>query len=62
MGKDAAKALSESTRYSLHDLADKPDIGRACDDIREGYYKYGVGIAPLSKTRCYFDRSAAYIA
>lgn len=43
MGKDAAKTLPESTRYSLHDLADKPDIGRACNDIREGYYKYGVG-------------------
>lgn len=28
---------------AFHDLADKPDIGRACDDIREGYFKYGVG-------------------
>ncbi len=27
---------------AFHDLADKPDIGRACDDIREGYFKYGV--------------------
>ena len=43
MGKDAAKALSESTWYSLHDLFDKPDLGRICNDIREGYYKYGVG-------------------
>lgn len=28
---------------AFHDLADKPDIGRACDDIRKGYFKYGVG-------------------
>jgi len=28
---------------AFHDLADKPDIGRTCDDIREGYFKYGVG-------------------
>lgn len=28
---------------AFQDLADKPDIGRACDDIREGYFKYGVG-------------------
>ena len=40
---------TQQTRYlrqldtAFHDLADKPDIGRACDDIREGYYKYGVG-------------------
>lgn len=27
----------------FHDLADKPGLGRACDDIREGYFKYGVG-------------------
>jgi len=40
---------TQQTRYlsqldaAFHDLADKPDIGRACDNIREGYYKYGVG-------------------
>lgn len=28
---------------AFHYLADKPDLGRACNDIREGYYKYGVG-------------------
>ena len=28
---------------AFHDLADKPDIGRNCDEIREGYFKYGVG-------------------
>lgn len=28
---------------AFHDLSDKPDIGRTCDDIREGYFKYGVG-------------------
>lgn len=28
---------------AFHELADKPDIGRTCDDIREGYFKYGVG-------------------
>ncbi|SFI52805.1 toxin ParE1/3/4 [Nitrosomonas sp. Nm34] len=28
---------------AFHDLADKPDLGLACDDIREGYFKYGVG-------------------
>ncbi len=40
---------AQQTRYlsqldaAFHDLADKPETGRACDDIREGYYKYGVG-------------------
>ncbi|WP_304054353.1 type II toxin-antitoxin system RelE/ParE family toxin [Nitrosomonas communis] len=29
---------------AFHDLADKPNLGRACDDIREGYLKYGVGM------------------
>lgn len=28
---------------AFHDLADKPGLGRACDDIREDYFKYGVG-------------------
>ena len=28
---------------AFHDLADKPDLGRACDNIREEYFKYGVG-------------------
>jgi len=40
---------TQQTRYlsqldaAFHDLADKPEIGRACDGICEGYYKYGVG-------------------
>ena len=28
---------------AFHDLADKPDIGRTCDEIQRGYFKYGVG-------------------
>ncbi|GJL76947.1 MAG TPA: type II toxin-antitoxin system RelE/ParE family toxin [Nitrosomonas nitrosa] len=28
---------------AFHNLANKPDLGRLCDDIREGYFKYGVG-------------------
>jgi toxin ParE1/3/4 len=28
---------------AFHDLADNPEIGRVCDDIRVGYYKFGVG-------------------
>jgi toxin ParE1/3/4 len=28
---------------AFHALADKPDLGRSCNDIREGYFKYGVG-------------------
>ncbi|MCW5600897.1 type II toxin-antitoxin system RelE/ParE family toxin [Nitrosomonas sp.] len=28
---------------AFHDLADKPDLGRSCEVIREGYFKYGVG-------------------
>lgn len=28
---------------AFHDLVDKPNLGRACDDIRQGYFKYGVG-------------------
>lgn len=46
-GKQWGKA--QQRRYltqldsAFHDLADKPGLGRACDDIREGYFKYGVG-------------------
>lgn len=28
---------------AFHDLADEPEIGHLCDDVREGYHKYGVG-------------------
>lgn len=28
---------------AFHDLAKEPEIGHLCDDIREGYYKYGAG-------------------
>lgn len=28
---------------AFQELAEKPNLGRACDDIRAGYYKYGVG-------------------
>jgi len=28
---------------AFHDLADNPQIGRVCNDIREGYFKLGVG-------------------
>lgn len=28
---------------AFHDLADKPGLGRSCDEIREGYFKYEVG-------------------
>ncbi|MER2511221.1 MAG: type II toxin-antitoxin system RelE/ParE family toxin [Nitrosomonas ureae] len=28
---------------AFRDLAVNPDIGRTCDDIREGYFKYSVG-------------------
>ena len=28
---------------AFHDLLDKPGLCRACDDIREGYFKYGIG-------------------
>lgn len=28
---------------AFHALADKSDLGRSCNDIREGYFKYGVG-------------------
>ncbi len=28
---------------AFHDLADNPEVGRVCDDIREGYYKLGIG-------------------
>ena len=27
----------------FYDLADQPDKGRNCDDIRKGYRKYGIG-------------------
>lgn len=28
---------------AFHNLADKPDLGRSCDDVRVGYFKYGIG-------------------
>ena len=28
---------------AFHDLAGKPSLGRACDEIRKDYFKYGVG-------------------
>jgi len=28
---------------AFHDLVNKPDLGRACNDIREGYFKYNIG-------------------
>ncbi|MDE2389525.1 MAG: type II toxin-antitoxin system RelE/ParE family toxin [Betaproteobacteria bacterium] len=39
----------QQTRYliqldtAFHDLADNPHVGRVCNDIREGYYKFGIG-------------------
>lgn len=42
-GKTQQKRCLSQLDTAFHDLADKPDIGRACNDIREGYYKYGVG-------------------
>jgi toxin ParE1/3/4 len=42
-GKAQQRRYLTQLDSAFHDLADKPDIGRACDDIREGYFKYGVG-------------------
>lgn len=42
-GKTQQRRYLSQLDTAFHDLADKPDIGRTCNDIREGYYKYGVG-------------------
>ena len=43
-GKMQQRRYLSQLDTAFHDLADKPDIGRTCNDIREGYYKYGVGL------------------
>jgi toxin ParE1/3/4 len=42
-GKTQQRRYLSQLDAAFHDLADKPEIGRASNDIREGYYKYGVG-------------------
>jgi toxin ParE1/3/4 len=47
MGQGPAETLCDPEFDSaFHDLADKPGLGRACDDVREGYFKYKL-IGPL---------------
>ena len=43
MGKTQQRRYLTQLDTAFHDLADKPEIVRARNDIREGYYKFGVG-------------------
>jgi toxin ParE1/3/4 len=42
-GKTQQRHYLTQLDRAFHDLADKPGLGRACNDIRESYFKYGVG-------------------
>ncbi|MBX9636050.1 MAG: type II toxin-antitoxin system RelE/ParE family toxin [Nitrosomonas sp.] len=42
-GKTQQKRYLIQLDAAFHDLAHNPQIGRVCNDIREGYYKFGVG-------------------
>ncbi|SEF55737.1 type II toxin-antitoxin system RelE/ParE family toxin [Nitrosomonas ureae] len=42
-GKVQQRRYLSQLDSTFHDLADNPTSGRACDGIRVGYYKYGVG-------------------
>ena len=42
-GKAQCAKYLKQLDSTFFELAESPDIGRKCDDIRSGYYKYGVG-------------------
>jgi len=42
-GEDQADQYIFDLSDGFEKLADHPDKGRACDDIREGYRKYDIG-------------------
>lgn len=42
-GKTQQRRYLSQLDAAFHDLADKPEIGHTCGEIRADYYKYGVG-------------------
>ena len=42
-GKTQQRRYLNQLDTAFHDLATNPEIGRICDEIREGYFKFGVG-------------------
>ncbi|UJP05242.1 MAG: type II toxin-antitoxin system RelE/ParE family toxin [Nitrosomonas sp.] len=42
-GKTQQKSYLSQLDIAFHNLANEPEIGHACNNICEGYYKYGVG-------------------
>jgi len=39
-GRDQRKFYLKQLDDTFHVLADNPDLGRRCDEIRQGYFKY----------------------
>ena len=42
-GREQRNVYLKKIDDAFHELSDNPDQGRNCDDIREGYRKYGIG-------------------
>ena len=42
-GREQRNLYLQKIDDAFHDLSNKPDKGRKCDDIRKGYRKYGIG-------------------
>jgi toxin ParE1/3/4 len=42
-GADQASTYLAEIRIAIERIADRPDRGRACDEIREGYRRYAIG-------------------
>lgn len=42
-GKAQQRNYLKQLDLAFHDLADEPELGHLCDDISNGYHKYGVG-------------------
>ncbi len=42
-GREQRNRYLQTIDEAFHELSQTPEKGRNCDDIREGYQKYGIG-------------------
>jgi toxin ParE1/3/4 len=42
-GVDQAETYAHEIQRAIERVVDNPEIGRACDEVRPGYRKHGVG-------------------
>lgn len=42
-GSDPAESYVREIKAAIERIADDPDRGRSCNEIREGYRRYGIG-------------------